>query len=77
MIRGNNINTMSDFNPPTPRGVGPFARALSRPLAKFQSTHPARGGTGWLCVPGSRLEYFNPPTPRGVGPSSIAFVKHV
>ena len=34
-----------DFNPPTPRGVGPENVITTTNIAQFQSTHPARGGT--------------------------------
>ena len=33
------------FNPPTPCGVGLLSGCWSLPRAKFQSTHPLRGGT--------------------------------
>ena len=35
----------SNFNPPTPRGVGPTGWGEGADYLKFQSTHPARGGT--------------------------------
>ena len=39
---------IADFNPRTPRGVRPVAEVyVSGQFNKFQSTHPARGATGW------------------------------
>ena len=35
-----------DFNPPTPRGVGRVPAVPDVGEVGFQSTHPARGGTG-------------------------------
>ena len=35
-------------------------------VAKFQSTHPARGATSFLELPSPPLSDFNPRTPRGV-----------
>ena len=39
------IRADRDFNPPTPRGVGQTRAYRAARFTKFQSTHPARGGT--------------------------------
>ena len=58
---------MTNFNPPTPWGVGPEEdRALAAVI--LISIHPPRGG--WDTVLNSStciLSNFNPPTPWGVG----------
>ena len=38
--------TLPDFNPPTPHGVGPSLVTGRSKTKRFQSTHPAWGGTG-------------------------------
>ena len=45
--RGDDANrdSLHDFNPPTPCGVGPLHTPPCLPSPKFQSTHPVRGGT--------------------------------
>ena len=60
-----------NFNPPTPRGVGPKRRAYYQANREFQSTHPARGGTILGGDPQRHGLNFNPPTPRGVGRCNI------
>ena len=58
----------SYFNPPTPRGVGPCLSPNRRQRPRFQSTHPAWGGTAQRRSIQQGILHFNPPTPRGVGP---------
>ena len=56
-----------DFNPPTPRGVGPvfIARIYDRGSI---SIHPPREGWDLRTLAWRwSISYFNPPTPRGVG----------
>ena len=51
-----------------PREGWDTARAMGGASStRFQSTHPARGGTGGHTKQASPTYYFNPPTPRGVG----------
>ena len=61
------LNT--NFNPPTPCGVGLKRQAKKSKKARFQSTHPVWGGTRFFCDYWRCWLYFNPPTPCGVGQS--------
>ena len=56
----------SDFNPPTPRGVGPAISFDSSMEANFNPPTPR--GVGPVCLYSTAVQSdFNPPTPRGVG----------
>ena len=39
------MDTLSNFNPPTPCGVGQQTKVVIPPNKRFQSTHPVWGGT--------------------------------
>ena len=57
----------SDFNPPTPWGVGPPGTHFQTGVADI-SIHPPRGGWDYaITFAYIRLQNFNPPTPWGVG----------
>ena len=60
----------SNFNPPTPCGVGPYCVTPYTGSSRFQSTHPVRGGTRSYDQRQRGSGNFNPPTPCGVGPES-------
>ena len=61
----------SNFNPPTPWGVGLGEISNFRAFIQI-SIHPPRGGwDGRLPGPAGRSRNFNPPTPWGVGPSGV------
>ena len=56
-----------NFNPPTPHGVGLPSALEELYQTRFQSTHPAWGGTWGRLIGNGNIPDFNPPTPHGVG----------
>ena len=62
------LSNGSNFNPPTPCGVGLLVGCFFYKRTLFQSTHPVRGGTWTLPMGNMTSTNFNPPTPCGVGP---------
>ena len=64
------VETDTDFNPPTPYGVGRHHLSDQPRDYRFQSTHPAWGGTHDREGVRNPVN-FNPPTPHGVGPSFL------
>ena len=66
----------SNFNPPTPCGVGRSHTIKSAINFLFQSTHPVWGGTSSILGSEAASADFNPPTPCGVGHSQKGNKSH-
>lgn len=67
---------ISDFNPPTPMGVGPNVTTDTGLSVEFQSAHSVGSGTVTNCKQCRICSNFNPPAPRRAGPGNRASVLH-